>query len=238
MPVWASGEEVARVHAHGVLARPLERQRAREVARDEVVAHRGQQRAVRSRGRRAVALEDLTYERRLAGGVDVVRAGRDRSLDRRAPEAHEGPTVATSTSPRSTSAPQDSGRATSATAVSRPPSSAASVARRSALRPASTGRSPRGNQRLGGQPAGVAGRAEDDDAGHGANPMPARARRAARPARSRVHLHLHGLAVARRVHRCAISSSTGTPLPRPRPYILRTTTTCGHRRRSGPSAPA
>ena len=76
-----------------------------------------------------------------------MRARADRGLDGRAP-APNGPTVATSTSPRSTSARTDSGRSTSATAHSSPPSSSASARTRSSLRPASTGRAPRSTSLL------------------------------------------------------------------------------------------
>ncbi len=74
-----------------VLARVAQGQRAREVAGDVVVAHRGQQADARRLGARPGVLEDVADERALTGRVQVVGAGADRRLERGIAPAHERP---------------------------------------------------------------------------------------------------------------------------------------------------
>ena len=96
-------------------------------------------------GGRAVALEHLADERRLAGGVEVVGARRRRRPRRPAPpQRTNGPTVVTSTSPGSTSARTLGGSATSARRSRARRQLGRQLARAArALRAASTGCMPR-----------------------------------------------------------------------------------------------
>jgi hypothetical protein len=75
------GREVSDVHTRGGVAGVAQRERSGKVAWHEVVTERGQQRAAGGARARPVALEHLTDERPLAGGVEVGRAGGDRRLD-------------------------------------------------------------------------------------------------------------------------------------------------------------
>ena len=83
--------EVADLDRRGGAARLAQRERAGDVAGHVVEAHRRQQPHAGPLRARAVALEDVAQERRLAGRVDVVGPRGERGLDGGLAEAHEGP---------------------------------------------------------------------------------------------------------------------------------------------------
>ena len=123
-----AADEVADVDARRPLARLAQRERAGEVARDPVVAERGDEPAAGRLGGRPVALEDRADERALAGRVEVVRARGDRGLDGGGAQAHERPDGRDQHVPALDEAGAASrGRRRRRPRVSSPPSSAASA---------------------------------------------------------------------------------------------------------------